>query len=265
MKTNQPSILLTFDVEEFDLPIEYGISISKDEQMEVGRKGLEILKSKVLSQQDVYCTLFTTANFAQTFPELIRSLSMQHEIASHTYFHSSFKTEDLKLSRQALEKIISKEVNGLRMPRMKQVAPSDVRTAGYLYDSSINPTWIPGRYNNLKMPRMPFMVNDIIKIPVSVSPFMRIPLFWMAFKNFPYFYFRNLALRTLKHDGHLLLYFHPWEFTELESYHLPWLIKRKSGDELLNKLRLLMNDLRNYGNFITIEKFLESSQFLHTH
>ena len=33
-------ILLSFDVEEFDMPLEYGFPIPPDQQMEIGKKGL---------------------------------------------------------------------------------------------------------------------------------------------------------------------------------------------------------------------------------
>ncbi|MEO5907892.1 MAG: polysaccharide deacetylase family protein [Ginsengibacter sp.] len=248
-------ILLTFDVEEFDLPMEYGIAISNDEQMAVGKKGLDAI-NEVLEDADIQCTLFTTANFALHFPENIFKLSQRHEIASHTYFHSSFKQEDLKNSRLALENITLKKVFGLRMPRMKKIKPGWIIEAGYSYDSSINPTWIPGRYNNFSKPRILFMDSGLSKIPVSVTPNLRIPLFWLSFKNFPYQYFKRIALQTLKHDGYLSLYFHPWEFTDLSNYNLPGMVKSKSGIELLDRIKRLISDLKNEGDFITMNSFL---------
>jgi peptidoglycan/xylan/chitin deacetylase (PgdA/CDA1 family) len=247
-------ILLSFDVEEFDLPLEYGIPISKDEQMSVGKKGLDEI-SKFLKETDILCTLFTTANFALHFPTQIAELSQRHEIASHTFFHSSFEKDDLLKSRLELETITSKKVYGLRMPRMKKIEGSWIKDAGYKYDSSINPTWIPGRYNNLSKPRTIYMESGVPKIPVSVSPNFRIPLFWLAFKNFPYFYFKRTALQTLKKDGYLSLYFHPWEFTDLSSYKLPNMVKRTSGKELLDKLKQLIGSLKNEGDFITMNSF----------
>ncbi len=253
------TILLTFDVEEFDLPLEYGTSISSSEQMAVGRQGLEMIQS-VLEDVDINCTLFTTANFALKYPAAIASLSSRHEIASHTFFHSSFKVEDLKNSREVLEDITSKKVYGLRMPRMKKINAGAVKLAGYAYDSSINPTWIPGRYNNIRMPRTYYVENGITKFPVSVSANFRIPLFWLAFKNLPYSYFRRIAFQTLKKDGYLSLYFHPWEFADLSSYDLPTVVKRKSGVELLEKLKRLIEDLKPKGRFMTINSFLETAR-----
>jgi hypothetical protein len=36
---SRPVILLTFDVEEFDMPLEYGQRIGEAEQMRVGHEG----------------------------------------------------------------------------------------------------------------------------------------------------------------------------------------------------------------------------------
>ena len=254
-------ILLTFDVEEFDLPLEYGIAISIDEQMEVGKKGLDAING-ILEDDDVLCTLFTTANFALRFSENIYGLSQRHEIASHTFSHSSFEKDDLIKSRLELETITSKEIFGLRMPRMKKIDTSWIKEAGYKYESSVNPTWIPGRYNNLSKPRTLYMESGVPKIPVSVSPNFRVPLFWLAFKNFPYYYFKRIALQTLKRDGYLSLYFHPWEFTDLSNSKLPGMVKRKSGTALLDKLNQLIGDLKNEGNFITMNSFLDKKDSL---
>ena len=34
-----PKILLSFDVEEFDMPLEYNFNIAIETQMEIGKKG----------------------------------------------------------------------------------------------------------------------------------------------------------------------------------------------------------------------------------
>ncbi len=257
MEKLNPQILLTFDVEEFDLPLEHGIPLPVGEQMTVGKKGLDVI-NEILQEKTISCTLFTTANFALKYPAKIAALSIDHEIASHTFFHSSFKREDLKNSRQVLEAIISKKVYGLRMPRMKKIEGGWIREAGYTYDSSVNPTWIPGRYNHFRLPRTCYDENGITRVPASVSANFRIPLFWLAFKNLPYGYFKRLALQALEKDGYLSLYFHPWEFIDLSNYNLPSIIKRKSGIELLDKLKKLIADLKKEGEFSTINSFLEN-------
>jgi peptidoglycan/xylan/chitin deacetylase (PgdA/CDA1 family) len=250
------TILLSFDVEEFDLPVEYGINISKDEQLQVGYRGLQMIKP-LLDRSSVQATLFTTAFFAGHFPEIIRSLSGRHEIGSHSFFHSSFNNPDLAASKLSLENITGKKVEGLRMPRMKQVDPGLVLEAGYSYNSSVNPTWIPGRYNHLGLPRTPWYEKHVLQFPVSVTPHFRVPLFWLAFKNLPYSFFLDLVLRTLRHDGYVCLYFHPWEFIDLSGYKLPSYLKKGSKRELYQKLEKLVNDLSSEGSFSTMNDFIK--------
>ncbi len=252
-----PSILLTFDVEEFDLPLEFNQQISQDDQMETGKHGLEIVRA-MLSDNDIACTMFTTGLFAKTFPETVALLSEQHEIASHSLNHSAFKKSDLLESRLILEKVSGKEVKGFRMPRMQKIDMKWLCEAGYSYDSSVNPTLMPGRYNNLNLPRTVYKDQNILRIPSSVTPNLRIPLFWLSFKNFPYSLFVKLALQTLRRDGYLVLYFHPWEFTKLNNYALPFYIKKNSGTGMQENLNRLIIDLKLNGKFETISSFLRN-------
>ena len=251
------SVLLSFDVEEFDMPLEYNFPISANEQMEVGKRGLDTIDS-ILCDPSIQSTLFTTANFAMQYPESIKLHAQKHEIASHTFYHSNFKEEDLKLSKNKLEEICGKPITGLRMPRMRKVSMQEVTKAGYLYDSSINPTWLPGRYNNLHLPRTVYSDEKILRIPASVSPFFRIPLFWLSFKNLPYGIFKMLALQTLYTDGYLCLYFHPWEFTSIENYGLPGFTKKLNGEPLIQKLKRLINDLKKEADFISMNSFINT-------
>jgi peptidoglycan/xylan/chitin deacetylase (PgdA/CDA1 family) len=247
--------ILTFDVEEFDMPLEYNQQISLEEQMKIGNQGLSALVS-VLDKYNIPCTLFTTANFANTFPESIRQLSEKHEIASHTYYHSSFENKHLRESKLALEAVTGKRVTGLRMPRMRKVEMQAVKDAGYLYDSSINPTYLPGRYNNFHLPRTVYKQENIIRVPATVSPFFRLPLFWLGFKNYPFWLFKKLCFQSLKKDGYLSLYFHPWEFTDISNYNMPGYTKKPNGEKLLKKLEKLIETLAPHTTFITMHNYL---------
>jgi len=237
------------------MPVEYGQSISEREQLDVGYRGLETLMN-VIDPFPIEATFFTTANFAQHFPDAIRAISTKHEIASHTFYHSHFNTNDLLQSRLKIEEIISKPVHGLRMPRMQKVEMKEVGEAGYSYDSSVNPSIIPGRYNNLHLPRRAYFEDAVLRFPVSVSPVLRIPLFWLSFKNFPYQIYLELVKRSLQKDGYVCLYFHPWEFINLKDYKIPFYAKRLAGYRLQIRLEKLITDLQPYGEFISMEKFI---------
>ncbi|MEO6406842.1 MAG: polysaccharide deacetylase family protein [Ferruginibacter sp.] len=255
MKQNH-KILLTFDVEEFDLPLEYELPIEQEEQFQVGKRGLDIVEN-ILSNAAVETTLFTTANFASQFPEDINRLAQNHEIASHSFYHTGFKKEDLLNSRIKLEEISGKSVEGLRMPRFREVEVEWVREAGYHYDSSINPTFIPGRYNHRNLPRTIYKDQEMLRVPCSVTPNLRLPLFWLSFKNMSYPIYKRLALQTLRRDGYLSLYFHPWEFTDLSTYALPGYVKRKDSIVLQERLIQLINDLKSVADFCSISTFLK--------
>jgi peptidoglycan/xylan/chitin deacetylase (PgdA/CDA1 family) len=255
----QRFILLSFDVEEFDMPLDYNQAISEAEQMDTGFRGLQALLP-VIEGAGIPCTFFTTAHFAGWYPQIIRQIAVQHEIASHTFYHNHFETSHLKESRIQLEAITGLPVYGLRMPRMQPVTMADVRKAGYSYDSSMNPTWVPGRYNHLDKPRTLYYDQDMLRIPASVTPNLRIPLFWLAFKNMPYAVFKKLAIQTLQHDGYLNLYFHPWEFVDISQYNIPDFAKRWSGEKLQHRLYRLIKDLTKEGDFITTRQMISTKK-----
>ncbi|MCZ2224260.1 MAG: polysaccharide deacetylase family protein [Chitinophagales bacterium] len=254
-------ILLSFDVEEFDIPLEYNYNIDINEQLKIGKQGLDAMLP-VIDSFNISTTMFTTANFALHFPNDVKTMSDKHEIASHTFYHTTFNNQDLLLSKQKLEEISGKKVVGLRMPRMRFIEMKEVINAGYSYDSSIHPTWIPGRYNNRHLPRTFYKDDGMLRIPASVSPNFRIPLFWLAFKNYPYWFFKKLVLQTLQKDGYVCLYFHPWEFTNIHNYNLPNYVKKYCGEALQNRLYKLIKDLQPHGEYISIQNFIQQKNLL---
>ena len=246
----QKRILFGIDLEEFDIPEEYGAMLSSETKLNVTYQGLEVLQ-KILDTHNTRITFFTTAFWASHFPEKIKELAQKHEIASHSYYHDSFRIEDLSDSRKKLQQISGQEIHGLRMPRMKAVDLTEVANAGYQYDSSLHPTWIPGRYNNYHKPRTIFLKNKIYELPVSVTPVFRIPLFWLSFKNFPFAFYSQLCRRVLNKTGYLLLYFHPWEYADLSSFRLPYSVKRIDGKAMAERTEKLIIFLKRLGEFQT--------------
>lgn len=252
-------ILISFDIEEFDMPLEYNKDISFEDQMEISIRGtMHILD--ILEKHQVKATFFSTVIFAQNAPAVIkRLLANGHELASHGYYHSAFDKTHLALSRKALQELSSQEINGFRMPRMKPVDDDELRKAGYLYNSSINPTWLPGRYNNLSSPRTIFEKAGIWQIPASVSPMIRFPLFWLSFHNLPLWIYTWLAKSTYKKDGYLNIYFHPWEFTDLRDknrFGLPGYVSKNSGEQMIERMDAFISTFKkeNY-SFSTLSEF----------
>ena len=221
------------------MPLEYGKELAFAEQLSISTAGtLSVLE--LLKKTGVKATFFCTANYAIHQPDIILKIVNEgHEIASHGYYHSDFKPEHLAQSKTKLEEISGTKVTGFRMARMMPVDEKEVEKAGYQYNSSLNPTWIPGRYNNLKKPRSWFFHHNVLQIPASVSPLVRFPLFWLSFHNLPMNMLKWMSSAAHRKDGYLNLYFHPWEFTDLnqpEKFGFPSYVTNNSGEGFITRI-----------------------------
>ncbi len=236
-------ILLSFDIEEFDMPFEYGKTISFEDQMNISIEGTSLILD-LLEKHQVKATFFSTVVFAINAPEIInRIIKDGHEIASHSYYHSDFKVAHLLESKEKLEEITNTKVIGFRMPRMQPVDEKEIFKAGYRYNSSINPTYLPGRYNNFSKPRTYFKQDGVWQIPASVSPIIRFPLFWLSFHNLPIWIYKIICCLTFLKDKYLNIYFHPWEFTDLKDFNrfgFPSYVSKNSGVQMYDRLENLI-------------------------
>lgn len=242
-------ILLSFDVEEFDLPREHGGEISLEEGVKVSTGGLEKIL-KLLKKRNVKATFFVTGNFARINPKMVLEiLKNEHELACHGVDHFEPKKGDILKSKKILEKIAGVKVHGYRQPRMFEISYEDLKENGYKYDSSVNPAFIPGRYNHFDVPRKPFLKNGVLEIPTSVATSARVPLFWLSLHLFPKKLYLKFAKMAAKKTGYFATYFHPWEFAdELKTYKtVPTYIKKNSGDKLVERLDFLIVNLKKHG------------------
>lgn len=231
-------ILLSFDIEEFEMPREYGDPIPFEQQMEVSIAGTTRILD-LLAKHQIKATFYTTANFAQHAQAIIRRIVDEgHELASHGYVHDHFEPPHLKMSRDILEDISQTTIHGYRMARMMPVPEEEVYKAGYVYNSSINPTYLPGRYNKLNEPRTYFKRENVWQLPASVTPVFRFPLFWISFHNLPLKIYCMLVQRTLKRDGYLNTYFHPWEFMDIgpkKKYNFPFYVTKNTDSKMVER------------------------------
>jgi len=260
-------ILLSFDIEEFDLPREHGVDISLEEGIRVSRYGAGRILD-LLARHSVKATFFCTANFAKSAPDILkRMIAEGHEIACHGCDHFEPLDTDPLESKHAVEEVVRGlgypgfTAAGYRQPRMFPVSNALIEKCGYLYNSSLNPAFIPGRYMHLDMPRTTFREGRVWQVPASVTPWFRIPLFWLALHIFPEWLYRALVLRILKHDGYFTTYFHPWEFYELDSYEgfrVPFIIRLHSGICLEDRLDRFITDMKSRGyRLVTYREYLE--------
>ncbi len=207
-------LLLTLDLEEYEGGGEKGF--------DMGYEGGRIVKN-LLERIDMTATFFVTAEFYEKYPDFVKELSEQHEIAFHGLAHDDdyqvlpphAAAERLSRGKTLVEKGISCTLEGFRAPRMRPPSYTVLKEVGFLYSSSLHPTYVPGRYNHLQSPRSPFVVEGVVEIPVSVSPGIRLPLSWLWFRQLGLTYAKVITM-TLK--DYVCIYFHPWEFVSLKGY-----------------------------------------------
>ncbi|WP_316797615.1 polysaccharide deacetylase family protein [Pedobacter frigidisoli] len=255
-------VLLSFDIEEFDMPFEYGKDISFDDQISISRAGtISILD--LLDKHQVKATFFCTVTFAENIPDLIKRITDSgHELASHGYYHSDFKVEHLRQSKLRLEELSGQKITGYRMARMMPVDEKEIEKAGYTYNSSINPTYLPGRYNNFHISRTYFTKENVMQLPASVSPLVRFPLFWLSFHNLPLWAYKKMASWTYNHDHYLNIYFHPWEFTDLDDFDrfgFPGYVRKATGNKMIKRMDEFISWLKSKSYpFGTIQSFISN-------
>jgi len=250
------SILLTWDVVEYDAPADFGAFPLPDDGLSRGRdiwqEWLDHTKEWKFPG-----TTFCTARLAQLAPELLRETGARgHEIASHGWSHRAGEDLQLSASRTLLQDISEQEIYGFRSPRLRKINKEDITRAGFLYDASLNPTWIPGRYDHRREPRRPFQIGPLWEVPAAVLPGIRLPLFWASFHILPLPIYLALCARVLQHDGLLCLYFHPWELSSLPEPEMPrWLTRRTQAERVL-RMAKLCRGLQRFGRFTPVGSYL---------
>jgi len=254
-------ILLSFDLEEFDLPKEFNQTIDEKDMYEISRMGLSKIMD-IIEKQKIKATFFTTAKFALEFPGIIRNISKMHEIASHGYAHSDSYFGDLsriKKAKKETERIIKKKVEGFRAPRFEISNIKKLHELGFSYDSSIHPTIAPGKYFKINQNRKAHKIGEITEIPLStlpLFPFLRAPINWYMFRHFPKIYRQMYARINSAFSDYLMLIFHPWEFIDISRFNIPNHFKKNSGQIALENLEnyIIWCKKRNY-KFITFSEF----------
>jgi peptidoglycan/xylan/chitin deacetylase (PgdA/CDA1 family) len=208
------TLLLSFDLEEYDKAGDKGFAL--------GYTGAKVVQN-LLQRQKVTATFFVTGSFYKKYPNFVKELSETHEIAYHGLEHGDdycsmpgeTAFQRLLTGKSELEKGLHMSVKGFRAPRMRPPSRKILKKAGFLYSSSLHPTYVPGRYNHFTDPRKPFTAEGVLEIPVSVAPVIRLPVSWVWFRLGGVMYAK--VITSLMDTDYLAIYFHPWEFTPLQK------------------------------------------------
>jgi len=93
-------------------------------------------------------------------------------------------------------------------------------------------------------------------VPASVLPLVRFPLFWASFHLLPLPVYLAACRLLLAWDGVLILYFHPWELSDLSEKEIPFWIRRRTRQRRAERMDTLIRTLGELGEFRTIAGYL---------
>ena len=181
----------------------------------------------LFSEKNVRVTCFFLGYVAERYPHLVKEASDRgHEIASHGYAHRLIYTmtpqaflEDARKSKEILEGISGKAVNGYRAPGFSVTADTPwffekLVEAGYRYDSSVFPA--PRQHGGLNTTKYsPHLIADkLMEFPITVTDIVgkRFCFFGGGYlRLFPYPVVRQMCRKVLGENRPVVFYIHPRE------------------------------------------------------
>lgn len=274
--------VLTMDVEDLH-HLDY-ISISKKESRYSMLDGLNNF-AEILDKNNINGNFFVVGEIIKKTKFILNELiKTGSSVGSHTMYHkkpnnisiNDFK-EDLILSKNIIEQVLSCPVNGFRAPcfSLDDERLSIVRNSGFLYDSSkINFNHHP-LYGDLKLNGFNKIFDNIYEqdgfyefeisthkisnynLPISGGGYLRI---------FPWLITRRLIESYLKNNNFYCLYIHPFELSnktipKIKNLDFKNNLRMRLGRETtFSKIDLLIKLLKKHGfEFVTFEEVINSN------
>lgn len=253
---------LSVDVDGWDTCLDfYGIKVPPKEADEEVNSGVGIRRLVSLFRKNsVKGTFFVVGNTANRFKKEIKSVSKAgHEIGCHSMTHTNLAEKSMpQIKKEIFEniKVVGritrrgrKDFVGFRSPAfgVSNSLLDVLEEMEFEYDSSINPTYIPGEYGMPFAPMSPYrpsktsvrMRGDrkLIELPVAVNPIVPIPLGAAFIRNFGSWW-TKLGIKMLWSLGMpAIIYMHPKDMVEVPpSSKVPWYLKRNSGEECVRRI-----------------------------
>jgi len=228
-----PANILTVDVEDWYHGVSRYVKLpSPDSRLQYSLPMIMDLLRKYRAK----ATFFVLGEVAQNFPELVEQIAADgHEVGCHGFSHRHLEeigpvdfNEEIKKATKLLEKICGGRILSFRAP-LFSVTKSTlwglkiVRKQGYIFDSSIFPTYHPF-YGIPNEPRYPHIIslskkstnveNEIIEFPILTRRFLNtnIPVGGGTYLRFLRQTLLTDSVRNMNKKGWpATIYIHPWE------------------------------------------------------
>lgn len=189
----------------------------------------------ILDELSITTTMFIQGKFARAFPNIVKQINnCGHEVASHGYAHieifeqtqAEFR-EDLLISKNIIEDLISKKIIGYRAPDFSITKKSlwafeILAELGFEYDSSVFPIK-HSRYGICNFSSEPIKIklkngSTITEYPIATFRVFNknLPIGGGGYHRLiPGLIFRAIASHVIK-SQQFIFYCHPYEFNSEE-------------------------------------------------
>lgn len=249
--------LINHDPSEEDFQIEQGINNLLD----------------LFSEFEVRATFFVPGEIVEEHSQTIKFLKQRgHEVACHGMTHEknecllplNQQKASIKEATELLQKEVGCKPQGFRAPclRSNRETVRILEHLGYVYDSSVLPSFIPGYYGHLTTLSKPYHPSlsslrkkgksKIMELPVSVNPVLHIPLSAAWMRNLGVEWV-NIGVKTNFILGNpVVFYVHPRDVVSLPKIKgLPWHLYRNTGQTTLKMLSKVIGYAKNNGEVVT--------------
>ena len=219
-------IRLTFDLEVYPPMRGDDAFVSQQGQM------VQSIADQLLDG-GVHATFFCTGEFSYRFPKLVRSLFANgNEIANHSMNHVPFRDSSerdflrsISDCDKAIMTVVGAKPIGFRAPggNIPPGIVASLQSNGFLYDSSMCRTFIPGWYEGGFCPVTLYhpSVADIrredptnssfVEVPLGRFPHLPVPLGGVFLTSLPILSRRTLEAMCTDNRNHVM-YLHPIDF-----------------------------------------------------
>ncbi|OYR75471.1 polysaccharide deacetylase [Halorubrum ezzemoulense] len=204
---------------------------------------------ELIDSLDVPLTVFVVGRTLERFPDAVDRLDdeLNCEFHLHSYQHDTSKEydfrENIRRGKRAFREHFGHDPIGYRAPQ-GNIEPEEFRTLeeeGFIFDSSIFPSFRPGVYNNLDAPLQPYVpdqAEELVEIPIGATPKTRVPT-------------AHSYLKLLGRPYMLYLRRAPLPETLVYNVHLQDLYRTDSYDELPTVKRLIYDrNIRQAPSFL---------------